>query len=650
MTDTLRRADSSTLNIAGPVGDYIENQKRQWLLIAPHANPAMLEMMRDRDNRPLREMVPWAGEFAGKYLTGAVEVMRLNGDPDLRAYLNDFVNRLLALQAEDGYLGPWPKQFRLTNSRPVPAQRGKRQPDAGNCWDTWGHYHVMMGLMHWHEETGSRPALAGAKRIADLLCKTYLGRRKTRLVDTGSVEMNLAPTHSLARLHRKTGTKSYLRLARQIIDEFAVKAPDGERAGEYLSGPLEGREFYELSRPRWESLHPIMGMIETWRATGEPELREAFERIWWSIVRHDRHNNGGFTSGEKATGSPYDRGAIESCCTIAWTAMSVEMLKLTGNPLVADELELTFLNSILGMHSPTGRWATYNTPMDGVCRASAHDIVFQSREGSPELNCCSVNTARGFGLVGEWALMAAEPGELLLNWYGPGEYKAEVKQGLQVTLRQDTDYPARKVVNLAVEPSRRARFALKLRIPRWSRRTQVTVNGEKISGVRRGTYLTLDRVWKRGDAVRISMDFTPHFWAGKNQCDGLTSVYRGPLLLAFDQRYNLHLLPNRDNDQRQRDRHTEANDKQEISKVLPAPEIDAGDLKLHKAKWRDWLEPLALFKCRAGNGKDVYLCDFASAGDTGSPYRSWLPIRATHPKGFPSWIHPCPGGPTRLSE
>ena len=69
MTDRLRRADSSTLNIAGPVGDYIENQKRQWLLIAPHANPAMLEMMRDRDNRPLREMVPWAGEFAGKYLT-----------------------------------------------------------------------------------------------------------------------------------------------------------------------------------------------------------------------------------------------------------------------------------------------------------------------------------------------------------------------------------------------------------------------------------------------------------------------------------------------------------------------------------------------------------------------------------------------------
>ena len=85
--------------------------------------------------------------------------------------------------------------------------------------------------------------------------------------------------------------------------------------------------------------------------------------------------------------------------------MTTEMLKLTGNSVVADELELSTLNSALGMHSPTGRWATYNTPMDGVRKASAHDIVFQSREGTPELNCCSVNSARGLGLLSEWAVM-----------------------------------------------------------------------------------------------------------------------------------------------------------------------------------------------------------------------------------------------------
>ena len=56
----------------------------------------------------MRDLVPWAGEFAGKYLTAAVQVLRVTGDPRLRGWLQVFVPRLLAFQDEDGYLGPWP--------------------------------------------------------------------------------------------------------------------------------------------------------------------------------------------------------------------------------------------------------------------------------------------------------------------------------------------------------------------------------------------------------------------------------------------------------------------------------------------------------------------------------------------------------------
>lgn len=56
-------------------------------------------------------------------------------------------------------------------------------------------------------------------------------------------------------------------------------------------------------------------------------------------------------------------------------------LRLTGSSIVADELELSTFNAVLGAQSPSGRWWTYNTPMDGVRLASAHDIVFQARAG-----------------------------------------------------------------------------------------------------------------------------------------------------------------------------------------------------------------------------------------------------------------------------
>src|SRR5204863_8348852 len=111
-------------------------------------------------------------------------------------------------------------------------------------------------------------------------------------------------------------------------------------------------------KPRWESLHPILGLSALYRISGKREYKEAVEKIWWSIVKFDRHNNGGFSSGEQAQGNPYHPGAIETCCTIAWIALGVEVLALTANSVVADEIVLSTLNSVLGLHSRTGRWVT----------------------------------------------------------------------------------------------------------------------------------------------------------------------------------------------------------------------------------------------------------------------------------------------------
>ena len=74
------RIPGTRYRIGGRVYDYLAGVTEQWLKVALLSNPAMLEMFRDRDRRPLREMVPWAGEFAGKYLTSAVEVWRVTGD------------------------------------------------------------------------------------------------------------------------------------------------------------------------------------------------------------------------------------------------------------------------------------------------------------------------------------------------------------------------------------------------------------------------------------------------------------------------------------------------------------------------------------------------------------------------------------------
>jgi DUF1680 family protein len=373
--------------LSGRIGDYLSAVSEQWLKVAPFSNPAMLDMFRDRDREPKRELLPWSGEFAGKYLTSAVQVYRVTGDMSLRQLIAKFVAQFISLQAEDGYLGPWPKENRLTGSAPnvrlnftCPEQFCETWNKAyRKTWDVQGYYHTMLGLLLWFEETADESALTCTRKLSDLLCDTFEHKPLLDMAEppitTGNTEMNHAPIHSLCLLYKHTGNHRYLTMAKKICDEFGATDERGKPlAGDYLNGTLAGKEFYELPKPRWESLYPIMGMAELYAITGDEKSRQAFERTWWSIVKSDRHNNGGFSSAEEAVGNPYDKGGIETCCTIAWIALSVEMLRLTGNSVIADELEFSTLSSVIGLHSPNGRWATYNTPMDGV-REAKHSVL-----------------------------------------------------------------------------------------------------------------------------------------------------------------------------------------------------------------------------------------------------------------------------------
>jgi len=141
-TLALGSVDQARFNFSGVIGDRIDAGVDHWLLPAPHANPGMIEMFRLRDRQPAPKLVPWAGEFVGKYLISAIQTLRLSSNPALRAQVASLIRELIASQADDGYLGPFPTAIRLK----------------GN-WDLWGHYHCIQALMMWYEATGETAAL-----------------------------------------------------------------------------------------------------------------------------------------------------------------------------------------------------------------------------------------------------------------------------------------------------------------------------------------------------------------------------------------------------------------------------------------------------------------------------------------------------------
>jgi DUF1680 family protein len=216
----------------------------------------------------------------------------MTDDPRLAEHLRGFVRELIATQREDGYLGPFPS--------------GEGMMGKGR-WDLWGQYHVMLGLLKWHRQTGDAAALAAARRCADHFCRVFLEGGK-RVVQAGSEEMNESSIHVFTLLYRQTGEDRYLRLAREIEEDW--EAPP---SGDYVRSALAGKAFYQCPKPRWESLHSVQAIAELYLITGDPKYRKAFERIWWSIAEFDRHNTG------RAARAPGARSA-RTCCGSRGTA------------------------------------------------------------------------------------------------------------------------------------------------------------------------------------------------------------------------------------------------------------------------------------------------------------------------------------------
>lgn len=572
---------SARFEFRGVVGERVRANEQRWLLEAPRANPGMLGMFRMRDREPPPNLVPWAGEFAGKYLISAVQALRLSENPELRRQVARFAEELIVTQAEDGYLGPFPRAERLLGH-----------------WDLWGHYHVIQGLLLWHEYGQDAAALAAARRAADLVCAIYLDSGR-RVIEAGDPEMNMAMLHGLGWLYRRTGEPRYRRMMGEI-------ERDWERAGDYVRAGLDGREFYQCPRPRWESLHDLQGLLELWRITGEAQYRDAFEHHWRSIRRWDQRNTGGFSSGEQATGNPYAPTAIETCCTVAWLTLTADYLRLTGAAAVADDLELGTLNAGLGAQHPSGRWWTYHTPMDGVREASAHTIVFQARAGTPELNCCSVNGPRVLGLLSEWAVMSAPDG-WVVNWLGPMRLRFVTPAGSEVVLRSEGDYPISGAVGLRFEVAPPEPITLRVRIPGWATGARAELSGAALADVRPGQYLVIRRNWQTNDVVRIDLELPIRSVPGAQEAAGKVSLYRGPLLLAFDQAHN----------------------SMDEGALPPMERSTLGEARVVKSsvgaiEAAGRFEPWLAMELPGPAGQRVQLVDFASAGAMGTRYRTWF--------------------------
>ena len=589
------------MKTGGYAGKILSKYTREWAVTAFQKNPGITGHFTGASERlpapgaDERHLMVWYNEFAGKLLTGMAINYAADPSDELLSEGNSLADSLAEVQCPDGYLGIFDEDRKFGAD--------------GENWDVWGHYHSAVGLYYWHKVTGNEKAMETATKALECVWNHFVGEGRT--FDSASNQtMNLAVSHAFALFYKETGEKKYLDAAIQIVDD------EWPLSGDWKNSVLSGKEYFESPLPRWEALHTIMTLAPLYEITGKKEYFDALEKIWKSLQKTDRHNTGGFSSGEQVQGTPFATGAIETCCTIAWMALTTEYLRVSKNSVAADELELSFFNGMLGAVMPDGRQVTYNTPMrnDRENYSCQVDIGFQMNRFSPDFNCCQANSLRGLYEITRSAVVTDET-SLTVNYYGESEIKAKTPSGSDIVLTQTTSYPADRIIKITLSETANEIFDIRLRIPCWSKNTTVSVNGQKAVGVNPGEYFSVSREWKKGDIIEIILDMTPHFWAGKEDFTGTVSVYRGPILLTLDNVVENDI-------------------------TLPFTADDLSSMKVTDVS-ADGVHDLK-FEITSKDGAKTELFDFASCGKT-SGYTSWLrfedsdSIKLTTPAVFPDW-------------
>jgi DUF1680 family protein len=510
----------------------------------------------------------WRCEYWGKWFTSLTLADAYHSTPATRELRDAAVKALIATAAPDGYLGTRAPAHRLAG------------------WDVWGCKYALLGLIADYDRTHDAAALTAARRETDVLI-AELGPGQTDIADVG--EWNGLPASSVlepvALLYERTGEKKYLDFAEYIVACWSMpskRLPGGMRL---VEDALAGKNPDQMCAPKaYEMMSCFEGLCELYRATGKHDYLAASVKLADGIFREEvtlvgvgTHNEIWFSGANQQTGVIEE--PMETCVTATWVKLCDQLLRLTGDVRYADELEKNLYNGLLGAMMPEGQWWAY---FDGLMGVRVPSYVQHADVG---LSCCVVNGPRGLMLTPFWAFMESADGPVV-NLYAPGTAQVGT-----VKLKITGDYPVSDHVEILVNPAMAGEFTLSLRIPAWSERTELKVNGEPLP-VTPG-YARIRRTWRAGDRVAITFDMR----AKVVESNGLVALRRGPVVLSLDNR---------------------------LTPAAPGQVTLDRNLELKS-------DPAAAEKIGAWMAYDVgglTFCDYASAGNGFSEeniFRTWLP-------------------------
>lgn len=442
------------------------------------------------------------GHTMGHYLSALAHVCAANPSRALRDRLAYIIEELTLCQMPSGYVSAFPEEFfdRVEEGKPV--------------WVPWYTMHKLVsGILAVARLEDGELARNLVSRLGDwVYTRTSAWSEETRL-KVLSVEYG-GMNDCMYDLFMLTGKEEHQKGA-HAFDETAL-----------FEALHEGRDVLN-NRHANTTIPKFLGAVNRYIACGKAEgfyLRAA-ENFWDIVTNHHSYATGGNSEWEHF-GEPDILDAertetnCETCNTHNMLRLSARLFCITGKKKYAEYYERAFYNTILSSQNPETGMTTYFQPM-----ATGFFKVFS--RPFDHFWCCTGTGMENFSTLNQNHYFHSDD-TLYVNTYISSRV-FWIEKGLEIS--QTTDVPLGNIARFTVSTVQPAELTLAFRLPDWSCRTSIRVNGAECAFREEGGYALIRRSFADGQTVEVIFDIQPSLSPLPDNENAVAFSY-GPLVLS----------------------------------------------------------------------------------------------------------------------
>jgi DUF1680 family protein len=385
-----------------------------------------------------------------------------------------------------------------------------------------------IGLLDAHEFTGDKAALGVLNKALDAALPHFpekaISKKEAEARPHANVAFTFDESYTLPE-------NLYIAYQRGAGARFRAVAAKYLQDDTYF-GPLSQGENVLPGLHAYSHVNALNSAMQAWRVDRSDRHFQAakngmdfvLEQSW--VTGGWGPNEGFFKPGSGRLGETLtsSHNSFETPCgAYGHFKIGRNLIAATGDSRWGDSMERILYNTVLG---------ALPLKADGTAFYYADYNDKGSKIYHPyKCNCCSGTIGQ---VTADYGISSYFVGErdVFVNLYVPSQFDW-TRGGNAVRLTQVTQYPLAREIAIRVDTQKPEDFAVALRIPAWAGpATKVAINGEAFAAaIKPGAFLRIQRNWREGDRIALTMDMPLHLEAVDAQHPNRLAVVEGPLAL-----------------------------------------------------------------------------------------------------------------------